>query len=465
MGCFPFPPIGDDNYATESSVSHADTENNVREYFKVPSAKLAFSKHQAFASKALKELPSRISYLDASRPWLCIWNLNALDVMGVRENSDIPDPDDMVDFLGSCFSKSAEGGGGFGGGPQQTPHLAPTYATVLSLISIGTDKAFALLQEHKQDLYDWFLSLKQPDGSFVVHVGGEVDVRGSYCCIISAVLINMVTPELLENVEDFLLRCQTYEGGFACQPYEEAHGGYTFCAISALALIRKTKRLNLQRLKKWLVARQTSVGGFNGRTNKLVDSCYSFWIGASHAILSGIEADHRMRQGDGKTPESADDAILLDMLGYIDITKTPFKQNSVTPSTEGSASAERDENWEDVPPGLFHFDQESLQKYVLYCCQAITGGLRDKPDMSPDHYHTNYALTGWAISQCRGKEHHAKENPDVPLTSAEDGVVITRDPADSVLKFVNPLFSLPRDRVTTALKQIYGNGCLPEEVA
>lgn len=29
----------------------------------------------------------------------------------------------------------------------------------------------------RQAIHDWLLSLKQPDGSFVMHKGGEVDVR------------------------------------------------------------------------------------------------------------------------------------------------------------------------------------------------------------------------------------------------------------------------------------------------
>ena len=28
------------------------------------------------------------------------------------------------------------------------------------------------------------------------------------------------------------------------------------------------------------------LGGFNGRTNKVVDACYTFWIGATYALLN-----------------------------------------------------------------------------------------------------------------------------------------------------------------------------------
>lgn len=40
----------------------------------------------------------------------------------------------------------------------------------------------------------------------------------------------------------------------------------------------------------WVAARQCdSCGGFRGRTNKLVDSCYSFWCGGVFAILDKLK--------------------------------------------------------------------------------------------------------------------------------------------------------------------------------
>ena len=43
----------------------------------------------------------------------------------------------MINFLRSCQAAS----GGFGGGPRQLPHLAPTYAATASLVSLGGDEA------------------------------------------------------------------------------------------------------------------------------------------------------------------------------------------------------------------------------------------------------------------------------------------------------------------------------------
>lgn len=39
-------------------------------------------------------------------------------------------------------------------------------------------------------------------------------------------------------------------------------------------------------LQRWTVNRQLSFeGGFNGRSNKLVDACYSYWVGALFPLL------------------------------------------------------------------------------------------------------------------------------------------------------------------------------------
>lgn len=50
----------------------------------------------------------------------------------------------------------------------------------------------------------WILSLKQPDGSYLVHVGGEVDVRASYCVMCITLLLGICTPEIVEGMGDFV---------------------------------------------------------------------------------------------------------------------------------------------------------------------------------------------------------------------------------------------------------------------
>jgi len=174
--------------------------------------------------------------------------------------------------------------GGFGGGPGQDAHLATTYAAINTLAIIGTKEAYDVINRDK--LLEFLLSVKQRDGSFTMTVGGEVDVRGSYCAMSAATITNIVTPELTAGAAEFIARCQTYEGGIGGFPGVEAHAGYTFCGLAALELLGRTDILNLDTFTKWSSHRQMSMeGGFQGRTNKLVDGCYAFWTGGIFPIL------------------------------------------------------------------------------------------------------------------------------------------------------------------------------------
>ena len=61
-------------------------------------------------------------------------------------------------------------------------------------------------------------------------------------------------------------------------------------------LLDRVEMLNLPRLTHWLVERQMGVeGGFQGRTNKLVDGCYSFWQGGSFPLLEAVLASRYPR--------------------------------------------------------------------------------------------------------------------------------------------------------------------------
>ncbi|KAJ3399146.1 hypothetical protein HDV05_002024 [Chytridiales sp. JEL 0842] len=198
------------------------------------------------------------------------------------------------------------------------------------------------------------LSLKEPNGGFRMHEGGEVDVRGSYCALSTARLLNFLTPSLLHKVADFIKECQTFEGGIGGVPGVEAHGGYTFCALAAAELAGGCGRLDVKALTNWAVSRQMEFeGGFQGRTNKLVDGCYSFWQGGIYPIL-----DAMISRGEG-TPSWGPQDQRIDYL----------------------------------------MNKVSLQEYILICCQAPRGGLRDKPGKSPDYYHTCYCLSGLSVAQ------------------------------------------------------------------
>lgn len=61
--------------------------------------------------------------LDASRAWICYWIVHGLKLLG-EPVQDPADREAVIAFISTCQQKS----GGFGGGPYQLAHLAPTYA-------------------------------------------------------------------------------------------------------------------------------------------------------------------------------------------------------------------------------------------------------------------------------------------------------------------------------------------------
>ncbi|XP_028351806.1 protein farnesyltransferase subunit beta isoform X8 [Physeter macrocephalus] len=269
--------LQDDSVETVTSMEQAKVEEKIQEVFSsykfnhlVPRLILQREKHFHYLKRGLRQLTDAYECLDASRPWLCYWILHSLELL------DEPIPQmvatDVCQFLELCQSPE----GGFGGGPGQYPHLAPTYAAVNALCIIGTEEAYDVINREK--LLQYLYSLKQPDGSFLMHVGGEVDVRSAYCAASVASLTNIITPDLFEGTAEWIARCQNWEGGIGGVPGMEAHGGYTFCGLAALVILKKERFLNLKSLLQWVTGRQMRFeGGFQGRCNKLVDGCYSFW--------------------------------------------------------------------------------------------------------------------------------------------------------------------------------------------
>lgn len=301
--------------------------------------------HIRFLERSLRFLSTGYECLDASRCWMVYWILQSAHVLNFKFSNDALQ--DVIHFLKKCRYAT----GGFGGGPNQYPHLAPTYAAVLSLCLIETDEALEAID--MKSMKDFLWSVRESNGAFRMHVDGEIDVRGAYCAVTVARLCG-VTPDdkLFEGTAEWIASCQTYEGGFGGSANLEAHGGYSFCAAAALALLGTTSYVNLKSLLRWSVNRQMRYeGGFQGRTNKLVDGCYSFWGGALVQITQMLIEKESCK--DGYT-------INIDEL---------------------------------------LFNREALQEYVLICCQKPNGGLIDKPGKPEDLYHTCYCLSGLSIAQ------------------------------------------------------------------
>ena len=106
----------------------------------------------------------------------------------------------IIKFLAQCQNPD----GGFGGGPYQVSHLAPTYATVNALVILGGNEAYKII--NRETLVEWMNQLRLDDGSFIMHIGGEVDIRGVYCALSVAMLTNTFSEELFHKTAQWVLK-------------------------------------------------------------------------------------------------------------------------------------------------------------------------------------------------------------------------------------------------------------------
>lgn len=198
--------------------------------------------HFVYLQQSVKFLSSSYECLDSSRPWMVYWILNAASLLG--ESFSDEEKEYMVNFLIKCRGPT----GGFGGGPGQYAHLAPTYAAVNALVIIGTPAAYNAID--KASLLNFLRLVREEEtGAFRMHVDGEIDVRGAYCTVAVAKLVNIdpdEAAELFRGTAEWVVECQTYEGGMGGVPNQEAHGGYTFCGIATLALLDSPGKCDLE---------------------------------------------------------------------------------------------------------------------------------------------------------------------------------------------------------------------------
>lgn len=57
----------------------------------------------------------------------------------------------------------------------------------------------------RENLKKFLWTTRQPDGSYCMHAGGEVDIRGVYCALSVARLTNIYTDDLFDNSADWIV--------------------------------------------------------------------------------------------------------------------------------------------------------------------------------------------------------------------------------------------------------------------
>lgn len=312
--------------------------------------KLQRERHSAMLKMVLGDYPGKFAMMDASRPWILYWGLQSMTALGLDISA-------YQKRVAHTFSLAQHPEGGYGGGYGQLPHLACTYAAVLSLAMAGGTESYNSI--NRKALWHFLGRMKQADGGFTMAEGGEEDIRGAFCAMVILSLLNLPLElpqdaptrqhgftSFTDGLGEWVSKCQSWDGGISAAPGNEAHGAYAFCGLGCLAILGPPKEtlpkyLNVTLLVHWLSSRQASPeGGYNGRTNKLVDGCYSHWIGSTFAIIEAA-----------------------------------------------------------TTTGLWN--RTALGRYILAACQEKKGGLKDKPGKHSDAYHTCYNLAGLSAAQHR----------------------------------------------------------------
>lgn len=425
-----------DGLRTKTSESHAETTNECLPLLTGAESlgfplnshgipRLNKQKHIAFLRNSIGKLPAPYVAADASRPWFFYWSMAGLsfleqDVSSYKQR--------LIETVRPLQNPT----GGFGGGHGQYSHCAGTYATILALAAVDGLEAI-----DRKTMWHFLGAVKQADGGFRMAKGAEEDIRGAYCAMTAISLLNLpleLPPDsparkagltkLTDKLGEWVGRCQTYEGGIAGAPSNEAHGAYAFCALACLSIldaphISIPKYLNTQALISWLSGIQTSPeGGFAGRANKLVDACYSHWVGGCWALIEAA-------------------------------TLTPGRPKPQT-----------------------LWNREALIRYLFCCGQqpGKKGGMRDKPSTRPDAYHTCYSLAGLSAAMNHytydlgGQTQDGESgrltsafNWSAETASAAEMQAWAFDKGDAVIP-VHPVFVLPFDVVERTELQFHKGG-------
>ncbi|OBA26822.1 terpenoid cyclases/Protein prenyltransferase [Hanseniaspora valbyensis NRRL Y-1626] len=355
-------------------------------------------------------IPEQFIQLEASNPWIIYWLINSSKLMkdlkldfknlpmSLEKINTILKSETLKKLIKFQYDDNK---GGFGGGYNQIPHLAATYATALALTL--TDNLNKI--DHSK-IVSWFDSLvistnSNDNNNLLIKTSqpcGETDSRSMYCLLVTAKLLKIdLNTEFLEKLCNIAINLQSeLEGGLnGTLKTDESHGGYTYCTLSSIIILLeiltekkpekyKGKRLhdfiNIDKFIDWLSKRQDFTnGGLNGRNNKLVDGCYSFWIGACGSIL--------------------------DIYGYMN-----------------------------------PIDMGRLKEYILFYCQDNERnfpGLRDKPGKNGDFYHTNYVLLGLSLCEY-DKQMYLQDGKSLLIKSKT-----VKDDEEKDVYPVNPIYALP----------------------
>lgn len=80
---------------------------------------------------------------DSGQPWFLFWNLQSFELLDQKNTKLDPDMKDRcAEYLRQCHNPEE---GGFRGAPYMMSHIASTYAAIMAIVNVGTEKAYNLV--------------------------------------------------------------------------------------------------------------------------------------------------------------------------------------------------------------------------------------------------------------------------------------------------------------------------------
>ena len=172
-------------------------------------------------------------------------------------------------------------------------------------------------------------------GTFAGDEWGEEDTRFLYGALNALSLLGLLGLVDVDRAAGYVESCANFDGGYGVSPGAESHSGQIFTCLAALSIAGRLDAAGAgaQKLGGWLSERQVPGGGLNGRPEKQEDSCYSWWVLTSLAMI--------------------------DRLHWI--------------------------------------DKKKLTEFILQCQDPDQGGFTDRPGDMVDVFHTCFATCGLSL--------------------------------------------------------------------
>jgi geranylgeranyl transferase type-1 subunit beta len=228
-----------------------------------------------------------------------------LSVRFVLNNSVIKDGK-IIGFRGGSFTGWSFNKNYTEWNSEDKPHLAATYCglcvlhmcgyTTVDKINLKIKELFEkkLIPEMLLDetIFEEITKSQNCNGNINAQsFDTENDARIFFCAMAIFKLLGKSPQEIkkfinYQNGLEYLNSIYNYEGGFSMIEGGESNAGITFCSIASYNILNAPVP-NKDQVLFWLNSRNCTLG-VNGRTNKVPDSCYSFWVMGSLSILNNL---------------------------------------------------------------------------------------------------------------------------------------------------------------------------------